>query len=211
MSWHDSHGGKWSKTFCITLCMGSRKPWRHMERGGLVSAALRCRGSPPWDQLTRLVACLDLLSSSWWNKIFLSCPCHIPYSRARGSAVTRAAGAECFPACWTGVCGTGVHPVQGSRCCCAHANAALDGKRHILWFLQWKGCPEFLHHKEWANLCCIPLSWLWRGFLEKWTVMIWWSYPFPHPGHHIQNTLVVWALVCATSQTISEERVLQED
>lgn len=30
-SWHDSHGGKWSKTFCITL--GFRKLQRQMEGG----------------------------------------------------------------------------------------------------------------------------------------------------------------------------------
>lgn len=47
--------------------------------------------------------------------------------------VTRAVGAEHLPACWTGVRGTGVHPGQGSRCCCAHTNVALDGERHIQW------------------------------------------------------------------------------
>lgn len=31
-NWHDSHGGKWSKTFCIIP--GSRKSWRQMEGGG---------------------------------------------------------------------------------------------------------------------------------------------------------------------------------
>lgn len=71
-------------------------------RGSSVSAGLRCGGSPPWDQLMRSVACLDLPSSSWRNEILLSCPCHIPYSRVRRCCgVTRAAGDEHLWGCWT--------------------------------------------------------------------------------------------------------------
>lgn len=209
-SWHNSHGGKWSKTFYITL--GSRKPWRQMERGGLVSSGLLCGGSPPWDQLTRLVACLDLSSSSWHNKILLSCPCHIPCSRAQRSA-------ELPELLVLNVSPTaGLVSVGLVSTLCRDPGAVVPMPTWLLMvrgtfcgsqFLQWEGCPEFPHYKEWANLCCIPASWLWRGFLEKWTAVMWWSYPFPHPGHHSQNTLAVWALVCATSQTTSEERVLQ--
>lgn len=50
-----------------------------------------------------------------WNPPQLS----LPYPLQQGTmlcGVARAAGAEHLPACWTGACGTGVHPVQGSRC-----------------------------------------------------------------------------------------------
>lgn len=159
MSWHDSHGGKWSKTFCITLCMGSRKPWRHMERGGLVSAALRCRGSPPWDQLTRLVACLDLLSSSWWNKILLSCPCHISYSRARCSAELPEllVLSVSLPA--------GLVAVGLVSTLCRDPGAAVPRPAWLLMvrgtfcgsqFLQWGGCLEFLLIKS-GQTCAVSL------------------------------------------------------
>lgn len=185
-----------------------------MEGGGLVSAVLLCRGSPPWDQLTGLVACLNLPSSSWWNKILLSCPCHNPYSRARRSAELPELLALniALPA--------GLVAVGLVSALCRDPGAVVPIPTWLLMvrgtfcgsqFLQWEGCPEFLHHREWVNLCCIPPSWLWREFLEKWTAMMWWSYPFPCPGHHSQHTFVVWALVCAISQTNSEERILQEN
>lgn len=182
MSWHDSHGGKRSKTFYIT----PGNHFLHMEMGGLVSVGLHCRGSPPWDQLTRLVACLDLHSSSWWNKILLSCPCHIPFSRAQHCWVTRAAGAERLPACWTGVLVTGVHPVPRFRCCCAHTNVALDGEKLTSVCSEKVVLNSHIIKSEWICAVSLPPR-SWRGFLEKWTAMMWSSYLFFHPGHHSQK------------------------
>lgn len=157
INWHDSHGGKWSKTFCITP--GSGKSWGQME-GGLWCLQAVLQGlSPPWDQLVRSVACLDLPSSSWRNKILLSCPCCIPYSKVpHCCGVTRVVSAEHFPGCWTDVHGT-VSTLHRGSGAVVHRPAWLlmaQGTSHISQFLQWEGCPEFPHHEEWENLFGTP-------------------------------------------------------
>lgn len=62
------------------------------------------------------------------------------------------------PAAGLVVHGTGVHPMPVPWCC-AHADVALNGARHMLQLSVFAlRFPEFPCHEEWENLCCKPLD-----------------------------------------------------
>lgn len=155
-SWHDSHGGKWSKTFCITV--GSRKSRRQMEGGawclpgcavGALPREIGWQGR--WPVLTSLHPAEGTKSSSAVPDISLTAgyvaaanlpePLVPSASLAAGlvsvglaSTLHRDPGAVTTPTWLSTVRGTS----RGSQ------------------FLQWEGCPEFPRHEEWENLCCTP-------------------------------------------------------
>lgn len=145
------------------------------------------------------------------EQILLSCPCHIPFSRAQHSAelLELLVLNVSLPA---GLVSVGLVSTP-----CRDPGAVVPILMWLLMvrgtfsgsqFLQWEGCPEFPHHKEWVLVLYCSLLAL-KGFSGEMNsndvVII--SFPSPMPPQSKYFGSVSSGL---WRQTTSEERVLQE-